>query len=252
MKQIKFLLVSLVLFLASCSKDDFSPAPVNKQDVPTSINENYSTESTQNPSFRVSEANNNAYIFVEPYSKFQMVAKYLNDSSGQTGTRKFLGFWVGNGSALQANFTLYMNMPHWTDGRLPSVYVAEIPQVSGGLDAHGNPKVAYNFSTVKIPKSVCGKSWISILIPVNAMANDTKRQRVVRTYEKLGNVLFTNGTRTFTDYTMNTVMFGYTFNYQGNVIPKGIYRLYTTYTNTGFRMMDNDITRDLYIRGSQN
>ena len=47
-------------------------------------------------------------------------------------------------------------------------------------------------------------------------------------------------------------MFGYTFNYQGNVIPKGIYRLYTTYTNTGFRMMDNDITRDLYIRGSQN
>jgi hypothetical protein len=181
-----------------------------------------------------------------------MVAKYLNDSSGQTGTRRFLGFWVGNGSALQANFTLYMNMPHWTDGRLPSVYVAEIPQVSGGLDAHGNPKVAYNFSTVKIPKSVCGKSWISILIPVNAMANDTKRQRVVRTYEKLGNVLFTNGTRTFTDYTMNTVMFGYTFNYQGNVIPKGIYRLYTTYTNTGFRMMDNDITRDLYIRGSQN
>jgi len=169
MKQIKFLLVSLVLFLASCSKDDFSPAPVNKQDVPTSINENYSTESTQNPSFRVSEANNNAYIFVEPYSKFQMVAKYLNDSSGQTGTRRFLGFWVGNGSALQANFTLYMNMPHWTDGRLPSVYVAEIPQVSGGLDAHGNPKVAYNFTTVKIPKSVCGKSWMyfSLMAPVH-------------------------------------------------------------------------------------
>jgi hypothetical protein len=181
-----------------------------------------------------------------------MVANYLNTVTQSLNKTRFLGFFVGPGASVQYNLLYYIDMPHWYDGRLPSVIEAEIPQVSGGTDSFGNTKTAYNFTTVKIPKNtVSGFGWINILIPVSAMSNDTKRQKTIYTYEKIGNTLVTNGTVQGRSYNMNSVMYSYTFNYQGNRIPKGVYRLYTTYPDPGNRANLNT-TNDYFLRGNGN
>ena len=245
MKIKQFILAVMVTVLAiSCTKQDIV---VDKKETLTQVNATASVASTSTP-----EANNKAYIFVEPYTKYVMVANYLKTVPQSLNKTRFLGFFVGPGASVQHNLLYYIDMPHWYDGRLPSVIEAEIPQVNGGPDSFGNPKRAYNFTTVKIPKNtVSGFGWINILIPVSAMSNDTKRQKTIYTYEKVGNTLVTNGTVQGRSYNMNSVMYSYTFNYQGNRIPKGVYRLYTTYPDPGNRANLNS-TKDYYLRGNGN
>jgi hypothetical protein len=246
LKQI-FLAVSITLLAISCTKQDaFTPQP---NDVKS---ESTTTLATSSVGSTTSESNFKAYIFVEPHTKYVMVANYLKTVTQTVNKTRFLGFFVGPGVSVQHNLLYYIDMPHWYDGRLPSVIEAEIPQVSGGTDSHGNTKTAYNFTTVKIPKNtVSGLGWINILIPVSAMSNDTKRQKTIYTYEKIGNTLVTNGTVKGRSYNMNSVMYSYTFNYQGNRIPKGVYRLYTTYPDPGNRANLNT-TKDYYLRGNGN
>jgi hypothetical protein len=222
-----------------------------------------SIESTQGQDLRtmstsptVSTVGPKAYIFVEPQTKTGMIVNHLNKltRNPQSSGSRFYAFF--NATGINSNnfndLINYFDMPHWYDGRLPSVIEAEIPQVSGGTDSHGNTKTAYNFTTVKIPKNtVSGLGWINILIPVSAMSNDTKRQKTIYTYEKIGNTLVTNGTVKGRSYNMNSVMYSYTFNYQGNRIPKGVYRLYTTYPDPGNRANLNT-TKDYYLRGNGN
>ena len=240
-KLLSFLTVTLV-FLSSCVKQDLP-------EIKSEVTENKIENSVANQSSN-SEPNNKAYIFVEPYTKYLIVAKYLKDSVSQLPNTKFLGFFVGPGVAVQNNVKFYFDMPHWVDGRLPQYFTAEIPQTSGGTDVHGNTKYKFNFTTVKIPKgTVVGMGWVNILIPVSAMSSDTKRQTSVYVYEKIGNTIVTNGTRTGTTYTTNSVMHSYLINYQGTKIPQGLYRLYTTYPSTGFRM-NFDSTKDVYIKGN--
>jgi hypothetical protein len=198
-----------------------------------------------------------AYIFIEPQSKLSLIVNYLKTVPHSTQTTlntPFYGFFTGS-PIKTTNYTdllNYIDMPYWYNGTLPSVIQSEIPQTSGGSDTHGNTKTAYNFTTVKIPKNtVSGFGWINILIPVSAMSNDTKRQKTIYTYEKIGNTLVTNGTVQGRSYNMNSVMYSYTFNYQGNRIPKGVYRLYTTYPDPGNRANLNT-TNDYYLRGNGN
>jgi hypothetical protein len=248
MKLKQFILVASVsMFAVACTKQDIqSPQQENVVEI-NSVRTTMSTSS-------VSQPNNKVYVFVEPHSKFTMVAKYLKDSVRQSPNFRFpfLGFFIGPAVSVQHNLLHYIDIPHWYDGRLPSVIQAEIPQVSGGVDEYGSPKVAFNFTTVKIPKNtVNGFGWINILIPVSAMSNDTRRQKIVYTYQKNGNTLVTNGTVQGRSYHMNSVMYGYTFNYQGNRIPKGVYRLYTTYPDPGNRANLNS-SLDYYLRGNGN
>ena len=143
-------------------------------------------------------------------------------------------------------------MPYWNNGTLPSIIESNIPQTSGGVDSYGNSKSAYCFETIKIPKNTTvGMAWITILIPVSAMNNDTKRLRTVYSYEKNGTTgkLITNGSWTGFTYTMDNVIFSYVINYQGNRLPKGLYRLYSTYPSTGLRANLN-ATNDYYLRGN--
>ena len=256
MKKLLSILLVSILFLTSCVKEELPSIKSTESEAQSTLTNPTLVESTNSnsSSARLSQSTNSVYVFLEPHSKFTMVSRYLRDSVVQSplSRHKFLGFFVGPGVAIQHNVQFYFDMPHWVDGRLPNIYTAEIPQTSGGVDEFGNAKLAHNFTTTKIPKNtVQGIGWVNILIPVSAMANDTKRQRNVFVYEKLGNNLVTNGTRTGTNYTTNNVMYQFTINYQGNRIPKGLYRLYTTYPNTGFRLNFNS-TRDVYIRGNGN
>jgi len=242
------------ILLTSCSGDEvFSPIEQKSEVTNGTTLKSNTTFKIESASSQVSTTTPKAYIFVEPISKSNMVATYLNTvTQSSSSNRRFLGFFVGPGVAVQHNLLYYIDMPHWYDGRLPSVIQADIPQVSGGFDDEGNPKTAYNFTTVKISKNtVSGFGWVNILIPVSAMSNDTKRQKSIATYEKVGNRLITNGTVKGRVYNMNSVMYSYTFNYQGNRIPKGVYRLYTTYPDPGMRANLNT-TNDYYLRGNSN
>jgi hypothetical protein len=242
-----FLAVTITLFAISCTKQDvFTPQP--------NAVKSEAVASTTSVTSTVSEPNLKAYVFIEPQSKYTMVSKYLKDSSQRSPSfaRPFIGYWGVDAGALQHNFLYYVDMPHWYDGRLPAVIKTDIPQVSGGLDNFGNTKTAYNFNTFVIPKNtVVGNAWVNILIPVSAMDNDSKRQKKVSVYQKKGNVLVTNGMFTGTTHTMNNVIYSYVFNYQGNRIPKGYYRVYGTYPGTGFRISLNS-TNDVYFRGTGN
>ena len=182
--KIKHLLLSfltLSVFLVSCSKEDIlgDIEPMSNMEQATmSVS---STGGEQN-TFR-------AYVFIEPSSKHVMIKNYLNTLPTLVpGKRQFLGFHGVNGDAWKFNLPNYISMPHWIDGRLPQIIQTDIPQTSGGVDTYGNAKQAFNFTTVKISKNTVNDqfSWVVVLIPVNAMSNDTKRQRQIEVVEKLG------------------------------------------------------------------
>lgn len=242
------LAVAITLLAISCTKQDvLTPQPKDVQ------SESTTTLATSSVGSTTSESNNKAYIFVEPLSKFQTVKTYLSSlPKSPSFPINFTGFFGVNGNAWKYTYQNYVDMPHWNNGTLPSIIESNIPQTSGGFDSHGNPKLAYCFETIKIPKNTTvGQAWITILIPVTAMNNDNRRLRTVYSYEKNATTgaLITNGSWKGFTYTMDNVIFSFVINYQGNRLPKGLYRLYSTYPSTGLRANLN-AKNDYYLRGN--
>jgi len=239
-KQLLLSLLTLSVFLVSCSKENILGSeitPINSMEHAT-----MSTSSTGGGQTPL-----RAYIFVEPMSKHVMIKNHLNKLPF-IGRLPFVGFHGVDAGAWKDNLPNYINMPHWIDGRLPQIMQVDIPQTSGGIDTFGNPVQAFNFKTVKITKNTVNDkfSWIIVLIPINAMSNDTKRQRRIRIDEKAGNI-----TKSSTVFTTDNVMSGTVINYNGNRIPAGQYRVYSTYPSSGMRLNLNS-TNDVYIRGFSN
>ena len=243
-KQLLLSLLTLSVFLVSCSKENILGSeitPINNME--------HATMSTS--SIGGEQTSLKAYIFVEPVSKHVMIKNHLKPLPF-TGRLPFVGFHgVGLGENLKSNFPNfpnYINMPHWIDGRLPQIMQVDIPQTSGGIDTFGNTVEAFNFKTVKITKNTVNDrfSWIIVLIPINAMSNDTKRQRRIHVVEQSGNIR-----RSSTVYTTDNVISGTVINYNGNRIPAGQYRVYSTYPSPGMRLNLNS-TNDVYIRGFSN
>ena len=239
-KQLLLSLLTLLVFLMSCSKEDILGSdivPINNMEHATMSTS--SVGGTQTPL--------RAYIFVEPISKHVMIKNHLNRLPF-IGRIPFVGFHGVNGDAWRNNLPNYISMPHWIDGRLPQIMQVDIPQTSGGIDTFGNPVEAFNFKTVKITKNTVNDqfSWIIVLIPINAMNNDTKRQKQIEVVEKLGNV-----TRSRRIFLTENVISNLVINYNGTLIPAGQYRVYSTYPSTGMRLSLNS-TNDIYIRGFRN
>ena len=238
-KQLLLSLLTLSVFLVSCSKENIlgsDIAPINNME--------HATRSTSSGG---EQTPLRAYIFVEPVSKHVMIKNHLNKLPF-IGRLPFVGFHGVNAGAWKDNLPNYINIPHWIDGRLPQIMQVDIPQTSGGIDTFGNPVQAFNFKTVKITKNTVNDkfSWIIVLVPINAMNNDTKRQRRIRIDEKVGNI-----TKSSTIFTTDNVMSGTVINYNGDRIPAGQYRVYSTYPSTGMRLNLNS-TNDVYIRGFSN
>jgi hypothetical protein len=239
-KQLLLSLLTLLVFLVSCSKED-----ILGSDITPINNMEHATMSTS--IVGGTQTSLKAYIFVEPISKHVMIKNHLNRLPF-IGRIPFVGFHGVNGDAWKNNLPNYINMPHWIDGRLPQIMQVDIPQTSGGIDTFGNPIEAFNFKTVKITKNTVNDqfSWIIVLIPINAMGNDTKRQKQIEVVEKLGNV-----TRSRRIFLTENVISNLVINYNGNRIPSGQYRVYSTYPSTGMRLSLNS-TNDIYIRGFRN
>ena len=224
MKTKQFILsVVVALTVASCSKQDvITPQQVNRIEV----------NSVAAPSPTTSEIPNVAYVFVEPKNKQTLIVNYLKDSVPHSAGIPFLGFNMGYGiSATNKNDVLnYINMKYWYNGQLPAVKTVNISQTT------------YNMDSVTIINSTINdySSWVTILIPVSAMRNDTYRQSLVKiggSYLKTSLV------------TMNSTIYTYTFDYTGNYLPKTRYRLYTTFVSPTVRF---DLTKPgfIFLKGS--
>ena len=249
LKQLFLAIFATSVLFVSCTKDDvYDPVKTTSTLTTESL-----TMMSMSTSPAVSGNANKAYIFVEPITKFQTVKTYLSSlPKSPFYSLNFTGFFGVNGNAWKYTYQNYVDMPYWNNGTLPSIIESNIPQTSGGIDSYGNPKLAYCFETIKIPKNTTvGTAWITILIPVSAMNNDTKRLRTVYYYEKNATTgaLITNGSWKGFTYTMDNVIFNYVINYQGNRLPKGLYRLYSTYPSTGLRANLN-AKNDYYLRGN--
>jgi hypothetical protein len=242
LKQLFLAIFATSVLFVSCTKDD-DFVPIKPTSTATSESSNMRVMSTP---ATVNATVNKAYIFIEPNSKFQIVKTYLL-SLPKTSTHPitFTGFFGVNAGSWIRTFQNYVDMPYWNNGVLPAIIESDIPQTSGGVDDYGNPVVAYNFKTVKISKNTVNSlAWVNILIPVNAMNGDTKRQRTVNHREIKNNATVVNLNRN-----MDNVVYSTIINYQGNRIPKGLYRLYSTYPGTGLRITFNT-TNDVYLRGN--
>ena len=235
-KQLLLSLLTLSVFLVSCSKEN-----ILGSDITPINNMEHATMSTS--SIGGTQTSLKAYIFVEPRSKHAMIKNHLK-TLPFTGRLPFLGFHgVGLGENLKSNFpnfSNYINMPHWIDGRLPQIMQSDILQTSREIDRFGNTIEPFNFKTVKITKNTVNDrfSWIVVLIPINAMSNDTKRQTRIRIVE---------GTGSPKDIKTDNVLSGVVINYNGNLIPAGQYRIYST-GDSGM-MLNLNSTNDVYIWG---
>jgi hypothetical protein len=238
-KQLLLSFITLSVLLVSCSKEDIigDIEPISKMEQATMSTS--STGGEQSPL--------RAYVFIEPKTKHVMIKDHLK-TLPFIGKIPFVGFHGVNGDAWRNNLPNYISMPHWIDGRLPQIIQTDIPQSSGGTDTFGNPVQAFNFKTIKISKNTVNDqfSWVVVLIPINAMNNDIRRQRQIEVVEKLGNT-----TRSRRVFLTENVVSNVVINYTGNRIPAGQYRVYSTYPSTGMRLNLNS-TNDVYIRGFSN
>lgn len=247
-KKLILSVVTLSVFLISCSQEEINGVNIQPKESFEQVTLESTTTSTENA--RISTTPNlKAYIFIEPRSKHTLIKGYLNSvPSLVVGKRQFLGFHGVDGGVWRFNLPNYISMPHWTNGNLPRIIESEIPQTSGGIDEYGNEIRAFNFKTVKIPKNTVNDSfsWVVVLIPINAMNNDTQRQRRINVVEKENTTIRSNRT-----YTTDNVIFGTIINYQGNRIPPGQYRVYSSYPSPSMRLNLNP-KNDVYIRGNGN
>ena len=250
-KRLILSVVTLSVFLISCSKEEINgeniqPKELIEQSVLQSTVES-TTTSTQNARTS-SETNFKAYVFIETRINRtpRKVVEYLQSTPRNplsTGTR-FLSFFVS--PITSSNFrdlNNYYSIPFWNKDSHLKVIVADVPQVSGGVDSYNNPKLAYNFTTVKIPKGTFNDfGWVTILIPISAMNNDTRRQTQIR--------VASSGNNTYMIRNTNTTLSSYVINYTGNVIPQGQYRVYSTYSDPAMMIGFNSLN-DVYLGGDQ-
>lgn len=229
--KLKQLILSVLVTVSvvSCSKQEVT-VPQKLNEIQTNglqINTVAAPKTSQ-----TSEIPNVAYIFIEPKNKQNLIVNYLRDSVPHSSGIPFLGFNMGFGiSANNKNDVLnYINLKYWYNGQLPQVRTVNISQTT------------YNMDSVAIVNSSINdfSTWVTILIPVSAMRNDTYRQSQI----KVG------GTSVKTSVVaMNSTIFSYTFDYTGNYLPKTRYRLYTTFVNSNLRF---DLSKPgvIYLKGS--
>lgn len=260
-KQLLLSLLTLSVFLVSCSKEEINGVNIQPKESVEQITVDTSTTSPtiSTQSARTSSQTNfKAYVFIESRVNRtpRKVVEYLQTTTRNplsTGTR-FLSFFTGVG-IFNSNFrdlVNYYSMPLWNVDSHLKVIETDVPQVNGGVDSQNNPKLAYNFTTVKIPKGTFNDfGWVTVLIPTSAMNNDTKRQRRIGFYAKNGTRITSSGNNTQTIINTNTTLSSYVINYTGNVIPQGQYRVYSTYGGSGMMIGFNTLN-DVYLRGFSN
>jgi len=239
----------LTVSVISCSKKDIIvPQQTNVNQVNDIAITSTSTSELQLP--LIDETKDSVYVFIEPQSKQSIVVNAMKNS---LNPRAFVGFNAGIGlnSTNMGDLNKYINLPQWSNGTLPVVAKNQIPTNSGGFDSCSNPIVKYNFKTIKFPKGSFilkdgspDNVWFTFVIPIKAMSGDMYKQTSIE---------YTYKNKNFpgkpVSLLMEKTIYPYVVYSNGNPLPKGYYRVYTTFTSSALRIQCNN-TDDIYFRGN--
>jgi len=178
-----------------------------------------------------------ALLFIEPYSGSSLIGEYMYNLGYD-----FYGFTNGTQpsttlSAFTGQMISYVEFSGWTIGTFPRIREIDVPQVDGGFDAFGNPVFKYNFITTIISaNTIGGQAWYTWMIPTGITNN------LIQTEIELSidnpNVFITNKTE--------PIIYQNLFSYNGGYIPRGDYRVYTTFPSLNFQLFDN---QNIYFKG---
>jgi hypothetical protein len=180
-----------------------------------------------------------AYLFIEPVDGFSEIGQWMLN-----GGSNFFGFSNAsqpsqNQTDFNSDMNRYVNFTGWTNGQFPQIIKQTVPQTSGGEDSFDNAILAYNFLTTKVSKNyVGGNAWYTWIIPVSLTNN--QRQIMI-------DLNTSNGPNLLTAVSTETTINTYTFTYSGSTLPPTVYRVYTTYPNTIFKITDS---QNIYFRGN--
>jgi hypothetical protein len=191
---------------------------------------------TPSPSFGTEYA----YLFIEPQTGSTSIGQYLYDLDN---TRTFFGLTnssipdTTDPTQFNIDMNQYVSFSGWTGGTFPAVQYEVVPQTSGGLDTYGNAITAYNFTTHQVPAGSIGvAAWYTWVIPVSA-TNGLEQTQI--DFGIIANTLST----VITDSTIRNN----TFTYTGTTIPANTYKVYTTFADVAFYIIDND---NIYFKGN--
>jgi hypothetical protein len=143
-------------------------------------------------------------------------------------------------SQIQATFNnqmnAYMSYSGWGVYN-PAIITSPISTTSGGVDAYGQPIVAYKFQTAQLPiGAMSATSWVTWFVSTAA----TNGQQYTTIYNGsdaagLPRTMTTNYSNLIVNYTGSTNM------------PAGVYKVYTTYTDSTFNVAVANLPQ--YYRG---
>lgn len=185
-----------------------------------------------------------AYLFIETYNLNgvtgnQSLGQYMYD----LGNTNFYGFTNGftpdftNESQFNIDMNQYIDYSGWTSGDLPEIRTQIIPRVSGGEDEFGNSIEANNFTTHEIPAGTVNKmAWYTWIIPTGG----TEGIQDTIDYNNNGNP------NILTSANLEDDIKSIAFEYTGSTLPSGVYRVYTTFADTAFRLINDE---SIYFKG---
>jgi hypothetical protein len=178
------------------------------------------------------------YLLIEP----QAVNAQFNGWMASQGS-SWRGFWINtpttaNPTTFNSQFNAYLSFSGW-GGTAPSILTGPISTTSGGNDAFGNPISAYLFQTTKVSGGTAGNAWYTWIVSTGA-TNGQKISQISTNIAGNPNAL--------TARNMTSAYYNLTVEYTGGTIPAGTYRVYTSNTNTDFRI--NASVSDIYFKGN--
>ena len=193
---------------------------------------------TPSPSFGTEYA----YLFIEPQTGSTSIGQYLYNLDN---SRTFFGFTnssipnTTNPTQFNIDMNQYVSFSGWTGGTFPAVQSETVPQTSGGVDAYGNAIHAYNFTTHQVSAGSIGvEAWYTWIIPVSS-TNGLEQTQIDFS-------IFGNPNAMSTVITDSTIRIN-TFTYTGTTIPANTYKVYTTFADVAFYIIDND---NIYFKGN--
>ena len=180
-----------------------------------------------------------AYLTIEPQGQASTFNGWMA-SQGST----FRGYWVNgpttaNSVTFNQQMDAYLRYSGW-GGNAPAIITGIISPTSGGNDAYGNPITAYLFQTTQVAAGTTPtNAWYTWYVSTGATNGQIMTQIGTNTAGNPNALTARN-----LNSTIATIPVGFT----GSTIPPGTYRVYTTYSNTEFRI--NASANNVYFKGN--
>jgi len=161
-------------------------------------------------------------------------------SQGSTWRGYFInGPTTANSVTFNQQMNAYLQYSGW-GGNAPAIITGIISPTTGGSDAYGNPINAYLFQTTQVAAGTTPtNAWYTWYVSTGATNGQIMTQIGTNTAGNPNALTARN-----LNSTIATIPVGFT----GSTIPPGTYRVYTTYSNTEFRI--NASANNVYFKGN--